>query len=330
MDTLMLKRILAGTCAVAALVAGMQVVPARAAVTTTVTVGVFPQFPTRVTLGSTGIPGSINLINGSSPPHATAALTVTELTLVPACGNFTPTCAGAADPRVFELDSRGTGGAGTGCAGVSFDVTVIDTTTGRVRFSRTDGAPLLLGRTDMTTELDTCLINFTFSNPDKPTIDSHPGVGELQTNQVGYLAVRHPDGTTGTDQGEDVTTVVVGTPPTTTSTTTTTLPPTTTTTTLPPTTTSTTTTTLPPTTTTTTLPPTTTTTTTTTLPPTTTTTLPPTTTSTLPPTTTSTLPPTTTTTTTKPPTTTTTVPPTTTTTTKPPTTTTTVPPTTTT
>ncbi|MGH9280736.1 MAG: DUF4214 domain-containing protein [Acidimicrobiales bacterium] len=214
------------------------VVPGHAsAATNGVQVGVFPEFPTRVEVGSTNVPASVNIINGSVNAEATGSLTVTDLTLVPSCGNFTPTCS-APDPGVFQLSTTGSGSAGTNCAGVPFTITVIDTATGRVRFARSDGSALILRGTDITTELDTCRINFTLAALKVPTVDSYPSLGEPQTNQVGWMTVTHPNGSTGSDQGEDVTTLVGGTttppPPTTT---TTVPPPPTTTTTVPPTTT---------------------------------------------------------------------------------------------
>ncbi|MGH9281079.1 MAG: hypothetical protein ACRD12_23700 [Acidimicrobiales bacterium] len=215
-------------------------VSAATDVTNGIAVGVFPEFPTRIAAGATNVSVSINLINGSSGGEATGDLTVTELTLVASCGTFSPTCADGADPGVFLLSETGTGTAGTNCAGTAFDITGADSATGRVRFTRTDGFPLVLAGTDITSELDTCRIRFSVSNLQMPAVDSYPTLDEAQTNQVGYMSVRHANGSTGSDQGEDVTTIVSGSTGTTTTTTaplpttTTTKPPATTTTTQPP------------------------------------------------------------------------------------------------
>jgi hypothetical protein len=174
---------------------------------------------------------NVTVINGSYGAQATGSVTVTELTLVPSCGNWSPTCAGGADPGVFQIAPRGTGAAGTNCAGLSFDIRVINTGTGRVAFTRVGGGSIVLAATDMSTELDQCRIDFTFSVLKVPAIDTYPGVAEPQTNQVAFMSVRHADGTVGADQGEDITTIATDTPvttaPPTTTTTTTVKPPTT-------------------------------------------------------------------------------------------------------
>lgn len=219
----------------AAAVIAVSPVPASAA--NGIAVAVVPEFPTRVQQGSADVPASLHVVNGSSGAEATGSLTITDLTLVPSCGNFSPTCSGGADPGLFSLSSTGTGAAGTNCAGQAFSITVVDPATGRVRFNRADGSPLVLAGTDITTELDTCRIHFSLSNLKLPGVDSYPNLAEPQTNQVGYMTVRHSNGSTGSDQGEDVTTIVAGSsppptsPPTTPTTTapapTTTVPPTT-------------------------------------------------------------------------------------------------------
>src|SRR5436305_1122564 len=99
-----------------------------------VRLGVFPQFPTQVNLGATGVAASISVVNGSDGIEGVGPITLTDLTLVPSCGNFTATCAGGADPGVFQLSATGTGAVGTACSLRPFNITVIDPATGRVRF----------------------------------------------------------------------------------------------------------------------------------------------------------------------------------------------------
>ncbi|MGH9278986.1 MAG: beta strand repeat-containing protein, partial [Acidimicrobiales bacterium] len=193
-------------------VAALLVIPAVRA-NPGVLLGVFPQFPTQVTVGAANVAATIEAINGSDGAEATGPITVTDLTLIPSCGNFAANCAGGADPGVFQLGSTGTGQAGTGCAGRGFTITVIDAGTGKVRFSPTDGQPFLLGQTDITTELDRCLIAFTFSVLKVPTIDTLPGDPGVSTNQIGFISGSHSGGATGSDQGEDVTTVLGGVGP---------------------------------------------------------------------------------------------------------------------
>ncbi|MGH9280607.1 MAG: hypothetical protein ACRD12_21260 [Acidimicrobiales bacterium] len=47
---------------------------------------------------------------------------------------------------------------------------------------------------DLTTELDTCRVDFPITSLRPPAIDSYPTLEGMQTNQVGYLMVHHGDG----------------------------------------------------------------------------------------------------------------------------------------
>jgi len=97
-----------------------------------VSVAAASDFPNAVTVGQTGVPASITVTNTSTPPNAVGNVTLGTITLVPSCGTFAFTCDPAfADPGVFSLSPTATGEAGTGCAGTTFTITVIDPALGR-------------------------------------------------------------------------------------------------------------------------------------------------------------------------------------------------------
>jgi hypothetical protein len=172
-----------------------------------VVVGTTPTFPAQVNVGDTNVPASVTLVNSSTAPHHTGPMMVTQVMLLPSCGNRNLNCEGGADPGVFELSPSGQGGAGTNCAGRTFAVRVIDQSSGRANFLPVDNRPLVLGAPDATTELDTCRIDFSFSVRKAPTIDSAAQTEGMQTNQVAWMVTQHGDGSLGFDQGDDVTTV---------------------------------------------------------------------------------------------------------------------------
>ncbi len=114
--------------------------------------GVTPTFPATVTVGQTGLPASLQIVNNSTGTEAMGNAQLDTITLVPSCGAFafTPTgdCPAAdADPGVFQLSPTATGEVGTACAGKTFTVATVDPATGQVavrppyRFPRGSGPP---------------------------------------------------------------------------------------------------------------------------------------------------------------------------------------------
>jgi hypothetical protein len=119
--------------------------------------GVTPTFPANVTVGQTGLPASLQIVNNSTSPENVGNAQLDMITLVPSCGAFAFTATGDcpnppdADPGVFQLSSTATGEAGTACAGQTFTVTVIDPATGQVQFVPV-GGPVVLGPPGSATE----------------------------------------------------------------------------------------------------------------------------------------------------------------------------------
>ena len=158
--------------------------------------GAVPTFPSQVTAGQTTVSASITMSNANTPPNESATNTVCNfgdvlpcpagdpgITLIPSCGAlgaFSTCAASGKDPGVFQVSATGIGAAGTACAGMVFDITMIDPAYGQVRFT-----PSLVGaHVTLPGVGSVCRINFTFSVLKVPTIDQDPATPGIQTVQV--------------------------------------------------------------------------------------------------------------------------------------------------
>jgi hypothetical protein len=125
--------------------------------------GVTPTFPSSETIGQTGIPVSLQILNASTAPESAGNITIDTIQVVPACGTgasvpATGDCPVAnADPGVMPTSATGVGEAGTACAGITFTIAVDDPATGEVTF--TPSAPVIL--TPPATPNSVCRIDFT-------------------------------------------------------------------------------------------------------------------------------------------------------------------------
>jgi hypothetical protein len=107
-------------------------------------------FPFEATVGQTGLPASITMLNTNSPPDDTLTNTVCNpgdgppcinpepgISLVPSCKETSGSggCAPAgADPGVFALSATGTGRDATACDDVVFDIVSTGDALGTVKF----------------------------------------------------------------------------------------------------------------------------------------------------------------------------------------------------
>jgi hypothetical protein len=179
----------------AALTITVGVIAAPSIVSAGLGAGAAPTFPSVVSLGQVGLPASITLSNQNSAPHTVEANTICNfgdvapcpvghrgITLIPSCGLLgdDSVCDPAgADPDVLDVSPTGIGEAGTSCAGMVFDITLIDPTFGRLRFTPQGGAHVVLVGTGAI-----CRINFTFDVLKLPTIDQDTAAAGLQTVQI--------------------------------------------------------------------------------------------------------------------------------------------------
>jgi hypothetical protein len=177
--------------ATAAAIAVLGIVPAAAEAG--VGASAVPSFPAAVTVGDTGVPASIEVRNGNIDNDAAATNTVCNfgdafpcpagdpgITLIPSCtqlGAFSA-CTGV-DPGVFRISDTAGGAPGTACAGMTFNVSLIDPATGQMRFTPQGGAHVSLAAAGAA-----CRIIFTFTVLRSPAGDQNPGLPGVQTVQV--------------------------------------------------------------------------------------------------------------------------------------------------
>jgi len=114
----------------------------------------YPAGPVRV--GDT-FNASLTIVNDSDGANHAERIAVSNISHTPSCGSGTATCK-APDPGVFTV-STGTGAAQSACAGVTFDVSSVNASTGEVQFTPT--RPWTLGPADNSDGPATCEIQFT-------------------------------------------------------------------------------------------------------------------------------------------------------------------------
>ena len=114
-----------------------------------------PNFPADVTVGNVGVPAVIELRNTNTDVNAGQTNVVCNfgdgapcpagdpgITLIPSCsrlGAFSA-CTGA-EPGVFRISDLATGQAGTACAAMVFNVSLIDPANGQVRLHAAGRCP---------------------------------------------------------------------------------------------------------------------------------------------------------------------------------------------
>ncbi len=154
-----------------------------------------PTFPALVSVGTAGVTASIQVANFNSAAEAGATNTVCNfgdaspcpagdpgITLIPSCGllgSFSSCAMAGQDPGVFQISTTAAGAPGTSCAGMVFNITVIDPAFGKVRFTPTGGVHVILPGVG-----SVCRINFTFDVLKVPTIDQDPATPGIQTVQI--------------------------------------------------------------------------------------------------------------------------------------------------
>jgi hypothetical protein len=156
--------------------------------------GAAPSFPSNVVAGSTGLSASIKLENDNTAPDTSSTVCNAGdalpcpandpgITLIPSCGRlgtFSECALAGADPGVFQVSGTATGQAGTACAGMSFDVKVINSTFGQLGFAPQPAGTHVV----LPTPGSFCQINFTFDVLRVPTVDQDPATPGQQTVQV--------------------------------------------------------------------------------------------------------------------------------------------------
>src|SRR5262245_28267310 len=158
--------------------------------------GMAPNYPTTVVVGTNAIPVSLSIQNTSSAPQESGEVTLSNIKHTPSCGDTSASvCVGpAVDPGVFTVAPTGKGGgnaactaadtpyaccsgAGKGncnaCKDITFTIAVAEPATGEVLF--TPSTTVNLGQPGSAT--DTCIIDFTINVNKLPKVDAGPAPG---------------------------------------------------------------------------------------------------------------------------------------------------------
>jgi hypothetical protein len=175
-----------------------------------------PTSPANVTVGNAGVAGVIELRNTDTDANAGQTNIVCNfgdgapcpagdpgITLIPSCSRLGPfsSCTGA-EPGVFRVSDVATGQAGTACAAMVFNVSLINPANGQVRFTPQGGAHVSLPGAG-----SVCRIGFTFSVLRSPAADQNAGVAGVQTVQVADNT-QYSGGLTASARGSSVGTTV--------------------------------------------------------------------------------------------------------------------------
>jgi hypothetical protein len=164
-----------------------------------------------VTVGQTGLPGSIILANDSTAPNNDSGVEVEQIRFTPSCNGVfaVPPCP-SPEPGVITASATATGAAGSQCAGINFPFAVTDNATGEILVAIPPGTFTLPSGSE-------CRINFTYTVVKSPATDSQPGEPGVQTDQNLRVRFNHPDSLDlVVEIGSDFTTInpaAVPTPP---------------------------------------------------------------------------------------------------------------------
>lgn len=124
----------------------------------------------------------LTIANLNTAPDTT--LTLNTILFVPSCGTSGPIgddCpAGSADPGSLIVTGAPTGVASTACAGLTFDLSNSNASTGRVEL--TPSAPVVLAAPTSSSAADQCTISIRVQAQSMPTFDSRPGTPGVQTD----------------------------------------------------------------------------------------------------------------------------------------------------
>jgi hypothetical protein len=178
----------------------LALVPASAQATVSANMQV--KLPPDPTVGQTGLPASISLLNTNSFPDANTTNTVCNagdasppcvpsepgISVVPSCqqssGNGDCAALGA-DPGVFALSATGTGRADSACPNAVFDIASTGDAFGTVRFVPRPAGSNLMVPPNSSTNLLGCVIEFTVDVLKVPrdSQDFQPGTQTLATGR---------------------------------------------------------------------------------------------------------------------------------------------------
>jgi hypothetical protein len=146
--------------------------------------GVTPGLPTTLPVGGTSDTAYLHLVN-----HGPTPVDVTDIQFLASCSNFDAACVGGiADPTAITYSSTGMGQYRSACSNRTFNLQMVNRTTGLIRLTPADGQPLTLTQGDVGTDYDVCRITFSMTATRVPNHDARPDLAGYQTYQNIYVA----------------------------------------------------------------------------------------------------------------------------------------------
>ena len=160
-----------------------------------------PTPPATLVVGQQNLPSTLAIINTSTQGEGAFNVTLSNITLVPACGvAASKDCPAASyDPNVIRLGNTGVGEAGSACAGTTFTITLVDILQSKYSFA--PSTPVVLGPGDVGGAAARCFIDFTADVLKMPNIDAIPGTPGLQTFELGGADALAGNGSPGSGTG---------------------------------------------------------------------------------------------------------------------------------
>ncbi len=145
-----------------------------------------------VTIGQTDVASQLTIQNVSTVLEVDDEITLTMLTVVPACAAAANTIAGGncppgfREPNVLEIDAVAFGRDGTACEGQTFNVNNISADQDKYEFVPTIGS-VVLGAANGPVADATCIIDFFVDVIQMPNVDVIPGTPNPDTRNIVYV-----------------------------------------------------------------------------------------------------------------------------------------------
>jgi hypothetical protein len=166
-----------------------------------------PTYPAGPVQVGSEFSASLTITNDSDGSNEADRISVASISHTPSCASGMPVCK-VADPGVFEV-SAGTGAGGSACAGVTFNVSTLDASTGEIQF--TPASAWTLGPSNNSGGATACEIRFTVKVLKMPAADASntPGVQTSQLARASFSNAAQPP-QRGSAVGTSMTTVTPG------------------------------------------------------------------------------------------------------------------------
>jgi uncharacterized protein YkwD len=172
-----------------------------------------PTPPSTLTVGQTGVAASLTIANASNGTEALATITLSQIALVPSCGQSAGAdcLASFEDPGVFKLSATGSGRTGTGCATRTFTITPVGDL--QEKYNLLPDQAVVLAPANPGGPTASCTIDFTVDVLKVPAIDASEVPAGQQTLALGSATGTPDIGLPASSFGSGFATVDKGTLP---------------------------------------------------------------------------------------------------------------------